>query len=73
MLTNLQQIEAITWKGRQRNLSYGKMVSLCRDQELQEIYAEYEQMLSEKNAKKEKSVPHNATQPHNKLRIKAEK
>lgn len=57
MLSTKEQMQAILWKGEQLGLSYGKIVSRSSAQELNRIYADYEEILAERKRQSACTLP----------------
>ncbi len=55
MLEDSQKINAIAWKAKKRNLSYGIFSAMLTEENKQQIYKEYENyLLAKKEAEKER-------------------
>ncbi|MDO4339992.1 MAG: hypothetical protein Q4C91_18195 [Eubacteriales bacterium] len=56
MLKNSQKIDALAWKARQENVSYGVFSATLTDRKKKQIYEEYEAYICAKQKAEEKRL-----------------
>lgn len=68
MLSNDQRLEALSWKGDELDISYGKLVSRSNSEEIEQFYREYEKRLIKRQMelKEREAARKGAPPPHRK-------
>ena len=70
MLSPNERINAITWKCNQMGLTYGQFVNRYSEKEMQDVYREYELLLSERRQREEKWMSHSGGKKPDGMRAK---